>query len=353
MLSKKGIGPVIASSLLLVIAVVSIVGFQGWYVTFQSESLQNVDEVQNSPNLKVEALFDDRVYLSSSQDLDFDLIRIVNDQGNSCEITELGSKGLISYWDFDDVNATHALDSKGGNHGELINGVSFISGYQGNAARFVKSNSTYISIPADSSLQLLNESGAISGWTYMEDAIGQNEIQGIFRAVYHGNPADGRGVQAALHQISSGPGLYARGSLYNQHETSNNTLVMNGSWIHLVVTWDLENIYYYINNNLDYTIVRDSNSNVEWSTPQPSWIGRGRGPVGSPYADGLIDEVRVYNKTLDSLDVDLVYNIGYLGRLYSGNNLIPITDCNINSEQKYVVSVFTSEGSVIEKVISN
>ena len=43
LLSKKCIGPVVATILLLLIGVISVVGFQNWFQTFSTETLANVE----------------------------------------------------------------------------------------------------------------------------------------------------------------------------------------------------------------------------------------------------------------------------------------------------------------------
>lgn len=48
MIAKKAIGPVIATSLLLVVAVAAIVGFQSWYQTFSTDTFADVDDKSGS-----------------------------------------------------------------------------------------------------------------------------------------------------------------------------------------------------------------------------------------------------------------------------------------------------------------
>ncbi len=45
---KKAISPVVATALLLVVAVVAVVGFQAWYNSFQSSKLADAEQQSNS-----------------------------------------------------------------------------------------------------------------------------------------------------------------------------------------------------------------------------------------------------------------------------------------------------------------
>ena len=47
MLFKKAIGPVVASALLLVVAVVAVVGFQGWFNNYSSGMFSNTETQSN------------------------------------------------------------------------------------------------------------------------------------------------------------------------------------------------------------------------------------------------------------------------------------------------------------------
>jgi len=42
--NKKAISPVVATALLLVVAVVAVVGFQSWFTTFQSKSFVDIEQ---------------------------------------------------------------------------------------------------------------------------------------------------------------------------------------------------------------------------------------------------------------------------------------------------------------------
>ena len=63
--NKKAISPVVATALLLVVAVVAVVGFQSWFTTFQSKQLTDV-ELQTSSggsSINVERVQNGSIYI--------------------------------------------------------------------------------------------------------------------------------------------------------------------------------------------------------------------------------------------------------------------------------------------------
>ncbi len=65
-LNKKGISPVVATALLLVVAVMAVVGFQGWFSEFSSGVFVNVEsQTSFSGAISVEGIISNKLYLNS------------------------------------------------------------------------------------------------------------------------------------------------------------------------------------------------------------------------------------------------------------------------------------------------
>jgi flagellin-like protein len=76
---KKGISPVVATALLLVVAVVSVVGFSGWFETFSSTVFVDVEtQTSNQNSLSVEAIIGNKLYLNSKENSSINSVRINN-----------------------------------------------------------------------------------------------------------------------------------------------------------------------------------------------------------------------------------------------------------------------------------
>ena len=82
---KKAISPVVATALLLVVAVISVVGFQGWFTAFSSSVFTDVevDTQKSSSQVGVEDLVGDILYINSGDNLS---IKSISIGGTDCNI---------------------------------------------------------------------------------------------------------------------------------------------------------------------------------------------------------------------------------------------------------------------------
>jgi len=89
--------------------------------------------------------------------------------------------------------------------------------------------------------------------------------------------------------------------------TSNTTLSAN-VWYNFVVTWDLSNTTgkIYINGQFDKQYTQFGQ--ITYNSSDPVYIGT-YGP--SHYFDGKIDEISIFNKTLNQAEITSIYNNGY------------------------------------------
>jgi flagellin-like protein len=142
--SKKAISPVVATALLLVVAVVSVVGFQGWFTEFSSSMLVDI-ETQSSEqsSVSVEAIVGDKLYINSKNNVSITSIKINN---IDCNINT-SIKGLENF------NISDCIQNVSGSANIIIvtnSGIfesyKFISG----------SSSSYLSVPAALDCSILN-----------------------------------------------------------------------------------------------------------------------------------------------------------------------------------------------------
>lgn len=102
---KKAISPVVASALLLVVAVIAIIGFQNWYTTFQSTTLIEADsgDLINSLGTQIETIQGSNLFIKSSYNN-----YSVNDlliNGEHCEVDDNLQKGLDKIYLADCLNS--------------------------------------------------------------------------------------------------------------------------------------------------------------------------------------------------------------------------------------------------------
>lgn len=90
---KKGISPVVATALLLVVAVVAVVGFNSWFNQYQSTTLSSVEQSsQNSGSLEIDTLIGSTLYIKNPTSTNLSL-GIVKIGGKSCTINQKFGKG--------------------------------------------------------------------------------------------------------------------------------------------------------------------------------------------------------------------------------------------------------------------
>lgn len=91
-MNKKGLGAVVATSLLLIVGVVAVVSFQSWYSTFQSSKLVDVSQQSHDGlSSSIESLVGTNLYLKSNSNLTVNSV-IIN--GINCKVSDTLSLGV-------------------------------------------------------------------------------------------------------------------------------------------------------------------------------------------------------------------------------------------------------------------
>ncbi len=107
------------------------------------------------------------------------------------------------------------------------------------------------------------------------------------------------------------------------------TTISENVWSHVLCTYDgsgnKNNINIYLNGVLDNGSAISSGTYTAMSnTPQPFEIGRYN---GGSYADGLIDELAIFNTELSASDVTTIYNSGTPSDISSISGLVSWWRC--------------------------
>ena len=230
--------------------------------------------------------------------------------------------GLVGFWSFDgkDMSGDLSLDRSGqGNNGTLTNGPLRVKGKLGQALNFGGSND-YVNIGAPSSLDNI-VTKTISAWIYPR-SVGESNAgrimdknQGGIAGWYFATCSDPDGGSRCSAAGSSNALLYehnfASGSV-GAWVTGNNTLTLN-AWNHVVVTYSrsstANNPVFYING-----VVRSGTSVGNQTGTAPSDTGLentiGNRTDTAATFNGLIDDVRIYNRVLTADEIKRLYMIG-------------------------------------------
>lgn len=104
---KKTISPVVATALLLVVGVVSVVGFQNWFNLFSSDLFTDIETKSNSRgNIQIENVIGSILYLKNS-DTENITVTSIKMNNNTCNINSEYAIGIS------EINLTSCLESYG------------------------------------------------------------------------------------------------------------------------------------------------------------------------------------------------------------------------------------------------
>jgi prepilin-type N-terminal cleavage/methylation domain-containing protein len=213
--------------------------------------------------------------------------------------------GLVAYWKFDESSGSSALDSSGTDNtgtmytaastagdlhtdsGKLLRGASF----DGTDDYILISNSANQVIPAG------NAAFSISLW-FNPDTVTTTNIKSLMvnesYAVSGFRFGIGESTPVKLQFWSTESG----GSISLTSATTINT----GTWYHAVMAYTGSSATLYINGAAEST----DSSGVIVSNTNIVYIAMAIG--GKQYFDGLIDDVRIYNRALSAAEVAALYN---------------------------------------------
>lgn len=206
---------------------------------------------------------------------------------------------LVGWWKLDDGSGTTATDSSGNGNGGAITGtVSWTTGHINGALTFNGTN-TAVNMGTPSALNLTHV-GTIACWVNFSNAqlsahpwpmiVGNgdwgNDLNGYMLAV---NSAFGGEGQIIFQVLNAATGDYVVSPLQYS----------DGAWHHLCGTWDGTTLTLYVDGT---SVGTTPQTNDAVSGVYPFVMGRNAAAADS-YFNGLLDDVRVYNRALSSTEV--------------------------------------------------
>jgi hypothetical protein len=208
--------------------------------------------------------------------------------------------GLVGHWKFDETSGTTANDSAGSNTGTLTNGPVWTTGKLGGALSFDDIND---SVNIGSATELDNifaSGGTFSAW------INTNSAGAVFNKVKTGLRIGGYPKKLTFNQeFEPIDGIW----------TANTTLSDN-TWYHIAVIYNRDNSsnkpIIYINSTLQALTETTPSGTPQVVTTSDLCIGNssnasGGCGIGDTFS-GLIDDIRIYNRTLTQADITELYN---------------------------------------------
>lgn len=206
------------------------------------------------------------------------------------------SEGLVAHYEFEG----NALDSAGSNDGTAM-GATFSTGQIGEQAASFDGVNDYIEIPHSPSLNAGSTGITISMWLFQRTAStsGGNAI--TKERAYKFGPSGNGKYEFVLESTTSGWG--------EQFFLSTSPVILN-EWVNIIVTYsfdssrDVSLTRMYINGGDPDIASNDAIKGALEFNTEPLWIGRG----ATPFFDGEIDDVKIWNRALQNDEVQEVYS---------------------------------------------
>jgi hypothetical protein len=210
-------------------------------------------------------------------------------------VSNAAPTGLVLALGFNETSGTTATDSSGANNPGTITGATrTVSGKYGGALNFDGINDL-VTVADAASLDLTNgmtleawvNPTTINGW---ETVILKETTGDLVYALYadnNGNDTGGPRRPAAWIRQGS-----------TQYSTAGTSQVATNTWTHLAATYNATNLRLFVNGVQVSSIARTGNLGVSGN---PLRIGGNN--IWSEWFNGLIDEVRVYNRALSAAEI--------------------------------------------------
>lgn len=206
----------------------------------------------------------------------------------------------LAHWRLDESSGMVVSDSQGAHHGEAFDGSSWIAGQLLNGFDFDGSND-WVQIPDHPDLRPTHAL-TICAWIKGDSWSSGDNVDLILRKG-EGNPNNWQ-LMVANGRVSlsldAWDGASAAGNVYG------NTLLQTGRWYHVAATWDGTTARIYVDGKLDNGNGKLKSAPIGTDT-RPVYIGGRAGGTGShDRFDGIIDDVRFFNRALTGAELRVI-----------------------------------------------
>jgi len=199
-------------------------------------------------------------------------------------------RGLVAYYSFDDCSAK---DLSGNGNDGIIYGAKCVDGKLGKALRFDGVND-YVEVPDSPSLDITTEA-TLEAWVKLKSS---TDWQTIFSKGLDGRENYELLVCSDLSCLHTGwefdIGRFTHTWSY---------LIPENKWTHICLRWKAPLMKLYINGEFKETW--DTGASYAIPRTEPLLIGNEYGRAR--YFNGIIDEVRIYNRALSEEEIRALY----------------------------------------------
>jgi hypothetical protein len=216
----------------------------------------------------------------------------------------INNTGLVGYWKFDEGLGTMAYDSSGYNNNGTIYGANYTIGKIKGALEFDGADD-YVYVPPSEELDIVKEL-ALEAWVKLDRAPPGNAI-----LVFKTPDTSGYNLMQYGMDIGGVTGFYERRIAFYVSKTTapywhsviSNQALDIGKWYHIVATYSSSDykVTIYINGAKD--IEADFPIDIDSHPSDPVLIGGRKYTDYAYFMPGIIDEVKIYNRTLSAEEV--------------------------------------------------
>jgi len=226
-------------------------------------------------------------------------------------------RSLVGYLDFNE----NTNDKSTYNNEGTLNGAQSTTGKYSNAIRF-NSDGDYLLINDSASMDFDKSRGTIELWLYPFDKASGVYQRLVVDSSFWGPESPHTGIELAI-QPSGNLYFYPAEAGGNNYNLVTDPLNDN-EWQHLVVTWDYSTreVLIYINGVNQSFAEEYVPANWDTIAQTDDWyIGGTSIDTGFGFFNGIIDEVRIWSRTLSEEEIRASYNANIYSLTHTFTNL--------------------------------
>ncbi len=249
-------------------------------------------------------------------------------------VQNTGSPGLVGAWAFDEGSGTTTADQSGrGNTGTISNAV-WVTGGKFNKALSFNGTNAWVAVADSATLDLTNgmtleawvRPTIVGGW---QTAIVKEQPGNLAYGIYSNTSANRYEAE-----------VYVNGATRALNGTTQLPVAV---WSHLAATYDGTTLRVYLNGNQTAQLAQ-AGSIVNSNSP----LRIGGNSVWGEYFNGLIDEVRVYNRALSQVEIQ-----SDMGRSVTPDNTPPTITATTPANGAAGVNAGTSPTATFSELMNS
>ena len=221
---------------------------------------------------------------------------------------EYGDTSLVGYWDFEEGSGSTAYDISGSGNNGTWNGTSttrYTTGKVGSYSGIFNGSGDYLrgNLIQNSNLDI-SESVTVSAWINPTQNV--SSYKWIAGSSESPSAIDGYMLYWSSDSLRFTINHYSTNKAYSSYVLSNNL----NTWVHVVGVYDkaLGVIKIYVNGIPGTSDTYSSNINI--TANSRNIIGSIGNNPSQYYWNGLIDDVRIYNRALSADEISALYSAG-------------------------------------------